>query len=144
MVPLWRLYVLRALYLLAVVGLGIEIWPSLLHHDHPWTLTQGVVKCMLAAVSLLALLGLRYPLKLLPLLFFEMAWKGLWLAVVALPAWRAGTMDAATRETAVACAMVIVVPLVIPWRYAVANYLAGPGDRWGTRRVARPAAATAH
>ena len=83
-VSLVRLYALRATYLLIVVGLGIEIWPGIIHHEKPWELMQGVVNCVLAAVSLLALLGLRYPLQMLPLLFFEMVWKSIWLIVVAL------------------------------------------------------------
>jgi hypothetical protein len=31
-----------------------------------WALMPGVVKCMLAALSALAILGLRYPLRMLP------------------------------------------------------------------------------
>src|SRR5450432_146192 len=84
-VSLLRLYALRATYLLLIVGLGIDVWPGIIHHDKPWGLMLGVVQCVLAAVSLLALLGLRYPLQMLPLLFFEMLWKSIWLIVVAVP-----------------------------------------------------------
>ena len=83
-VSLPRLYALRAAYLLMSVGLGLTIWPGILHPEKPWPLMYGVVQCVLAAVSLLALLGLRHPLKMLPLLMFEMIWKGLWLALVML------------------------------------------------------------
>lgn len=129
-VSLWRLYALRAAYLLIVVGLGIEIWPGIIHHAKPWTLMQGVVNCMLGAMSALAILGLRHPLRMLPLLFFEMTWKALWLVVVALPLWSAGPMDAGTSETVFACLMGVVFPIVIPWRYVFANYVTGRGDRW--------------
>lgn len=91
---------------------------------------QGVVNCVLAAVSLLALLGLRYPLQMLPLLFFEMVWKSIWLIVVAMPLWSAQQMDANTWETAVACLMGVIFPIVIPWRYVFANYFRKAGDRW--------------
>ena len=40
---------------------------------------------MLTAMSILAFLGLRYPVKMLPVLLFESAWKLLWLALVAVP-----------------------------------------------------------
>ena len=73
-VSLPRLYALRAAYLLMSVGLGLTIWPGILHPEKPWPLMYGVVQCVLAAVSLLALLGLRHPLKMLPILMFEMIW----------------------------------------------------------------------
>lgn len=129
-VSLPRLYALRAAYLLIAVGLGVQVWPGVLHHDRPWELMDGVVQCMLATVGALAVLGLRYPLQLLPLLLFELAWKTIWLVVVALPLGMAGSMDPGTRATAVACLMGILFPLVIPWRYVVANYVTRRGDRW--------------
>ena len=53
-----RLYALRATYLLLIVGLGIDIWPAIIHHENPWAPLQSVVCCVLGAVSALALLGL--------------------------------------------------------------------------------------
>lgn len=129
-VSLLRLYAPRATYLLIAVGLGVEIWPGIIHHDRPWALMQGVVCCVLAAVSVLAILGLRYPLQMLPLLFFELAWKSIWIVVVALPLWSTHQMDAATWETAKACLMGVIFPVVIPWPYVFANYVRKRGDRW--------------
>ena len=132
-VPLWRLYALRAGYLLLVVGLGPTVWPGILHHDRPWELMQGVVHCMLAAMSALAIVGLRYPLQMLPLLFFELAWKAIWLIVVALPLWSAHRTDADTLETARECLMAVVFVVLIPWPYVFANYVTKAGDRWGVQ-----------
>lgn len=129
-VSLFRLYLLRALYLLIVVGLGIVVWPGVIHHQKPWELMEGVVACMLAAFSALSVLGLRYPLQMLPLLLWELVWKTIWLIVVALPLWSAGQMDEATRANASACLMVVILPFVIPWRYVFAHYVKKPGDRW--------------
>jgi hypothetical protein len=112
------------------VGLGVDVWPGIIHHEKPWGLMLGVVQCVLAAVSLLALLGIRYPLQMLPLLFFETVWKSIWLIVVAIPLWSAHQMDAKTWETAVACLMGVIFPIVIPWRYVAANYVMRRGDRW--------------
>lgn len=127
-VSLPRLYALRAGYLLLVVGLGLVIWPRILGHE-PWPLMFGVVQCMLAAISALAVLGLRYPLQLLPLLFFELAWKAIWLSAVALPLWLAGEMDPNTLSTVYECLVVVVFIVVIPWRYVFDNYVARPADR---------------
>jgi hypothetical protein len=129
-VSLVRLYVLRAMYLLIVLGMGLQVWPAVLHHEQPWELMQGVVNCMLAAFAAVSLLGLRYPLQMLPILLWELVWKVTWLAVVALPQWRAGTLDEATSENMFMCSFVILVVIAIPWRYACQRYLRAPGERW--------------
>ncbi|MEZ0242627.1 MAG: hypothetical protein ACAH11_04585 [Sphingomonas sp.] len=128
--PLWRLYLLRAMYLVMAAGLGIFMWPAIVSHRPEWPLMNGVVTCMLGALGLMAALGLRYPVKMLPVLLFETAWKVIWLAAVALPLWRAGRLDVATMGTVSDCLPVVLVILVVPWRYVVRTYLAAPGDRW--------------
>lgn len=125
-----RLYLLRATYLLILVGLGIQIWPAIIHHARPWELMHGIVTCILAAVTVMAAIGLRYPLQMLPLLLFELTWKSIWLAVVAWPLWRAGDLDANTMETVQACLMGVIFPIVIPWGYVMRNYVLKRGDRW--------------
>lgn len=131
----FRLYLLRAVYLLIVVGLGLQIWPGVIHHATATELMDGVVSSLLTAVSLLAVLGLRYPLQMLPLLLFELAWKSIWLIAFALPLWSAHQIDAGTRETIKACVLGIVIfPIGIPWRYVFAHYIAKPGDPWKTMR----------
>jgi hypothetical protein len=127
---LFRLYLLRSVYLIIAVGLGVEVWPELVQPIKHWSLMEGVVDCMLAALGALALLGLRYPLKMLPLLVWEMLWKSIWLGVVALPLWLAGQMDKATWATTFACMMGVIVPIAMPWKYLFAQFARWPGDRW--------------
>ena len=91
---------------------------------------DSVVTCMLVAMSILALLGLRYPVRMLPILLFETAWKVIWLAVVALPLWLNHEMDAVVREMAGEVLWVVIILAVVPWRYVYSNYLARRGDRW--------------
>ncbi|WP_341280772.1 hypothetical protein [Paenibacillus sp. FSL H8-0537] len=133
-VSLLRLYLLRALYLLIVVGLGIVQWPTvidqIIHQEKSWELMDGVVACMLTSFSVLSILGLRYPLQMLPLLLWELGWKSIWLIVVALPLWTAGQMDESTWETASACLLVVIFPFIIPWRYVLTNYVKKRGERW--------------
>jgi hypothetical protein len=121
---------LRAMYLLVVVGLGVVVWPGVVAPSRPWELMEGVVACMLAAFSLLCLLGLRYPLQLLPVLFWELLWKTIWLLRVVLPHWRAGDMDAGTAAVASQCVLVAIIPFVIPWGYAFEHYVRRGGERW--------------
>lgn len=129
-ISLFRLYALRAAYLVIVVGLGIQVWPDIIHRDQPWELMEGVVTCVLAAISILALIGLRYPVRMLPLLIFELVWKSLWLALVFVPLHVAGQVDAGTAATAFACVLGVVFLIVIPWPYVMRTYVMAPGDRW--------------
>lgn len=131
-----RLYVLRATYLLVFLGLAMQIWPLLLTTTQNYQHMRSVVHCLLAAVSLLALLGIRYPLKMLPVLFFELIWKVIWFIAVALPIYRTGTVDAATRATVFDCIPTIILLLVMPWGYVWRTYVTASGDRWGKARTA--------
>ena len=129
-VSTFRLYLMRALYLLIFVGLGFTIWPDIIQHAIVGDPTPRVAPSLLAAVSVLAALGIRYPLQMVPLLLFELVWKSIWLIAVALPLWSAHQIDAETWETVNACLMGVTIPIVIPWHYVFANYLKKPGDRW--------------
>ena len=131
--PPWRLNLLRVAYAILAIGLGIEVWPLLPHAVQGFALSRSVVTCMLAAIGLVAVLGLRYPLAMLPLVLFEMAWKVLWLGTVALPRYLAGQFDAATAETTFECALIALFPLLLPWGYLVANFVTRPGDPWRRR-----------
>lgn len=129
-VSTFRLYLLRATYLFMVLGLGVYIWPGILSPPSDLEHYRGVVRSILGGVSLLALLGIRYPLKLLPLMFFELVWKSIWILVFGLPLWSAGQLEPETRETMKACLMGVVFALVIPWRYVYVQYVKAPADRW--------------
>ena len=126
---LTRLHLMRGGYLLMGVGLVLAKWP-LLPDAHRLPLYEGVTLCLLTAMSLLAFLGLRHPVKLVPLLVFESAWKLLWLCLVALPKAAAGGLDAATAGIAFNCSLVVLFLAVIPWRYVWRTYVLAPGDRW--------------
>jgi hypothetical protein len=130
---LWQLNVLRIGYLVMGVGLAMIKWPLLLHHE-PWGLAEGTKECLLIAMSGLALLGLRYPARMLPVLLFEVAWKLLWLGVVALPLWSDHRLEGATRTQAGTILWVVVIIAVIPWRHVFTQYVATPGDPWRRRR----------
>jgi hypothetical protein len=129
-VSLFRLYALRAGYLLIAVGLAATVWPIVINHSPQWPLMNGVACSLLAAVSVLAAVGIRYPLQMLPVLLFEIVWKSTWLIAVALPLWSANQIDARTWETVRDCLVgAILIPL-IPWRYVISQYVTKPGDRW--------------
>jgi len=129
-VSLFRLYVLRAMYLFIVAGLGIFLWPGIIDPSTHWGLSEGHAACMLAAFSLLCALGLRYPVQMLPVLLWEVLWKTLWLAIVPFPQWISGHVDDAIKPAVFACGMVVLVYIAIPWRYVFSQYVCAHGDRW--------------
>lgn len=126
-VSLARLYVLRAMYLLLVVGLGAAILPEILSHE---LTSRGVIASLLGAVWLLAFLGLRYPLQMLPLLLFELAWKAIWMVFYGLPQWSAGQYPPTFAEDFFNIALGAVLLLVIPWGHAWQRYVKQPSERW--------------
>jgi hypothetical protein len=127
--PIFRLNMMRGGYLLMAVGLMIVKWP-LLFQAESMPVFEGVVVCILTAMSLLALLGLRYPVGMLPILLFEVIWKVLWLAIVALPHLFANDMDATTGQMLFSMLFVVPIIAVTPWDYAWKRYLRVRGDPW--------------
>jgi hypothetical protein len=128
-VSLVRLYVLRAIYLLIALGQGSIQLPLFFHHVH-WTLMSGVAHSFLLALALLSLVGIRYPLQMLPLLVYELLWKTSWLVGIALPLWLSNQFDADTQQSFYEIAPIVVLIPIIPWHYVWANYIRKPGDRW--------------
>ena len=127
---LFRLYTLRICYLIIAVGLGLTIWPSVIHHTADLAIRHGIQFSLLAGLSLTAVLGLRYPVQMLPLLLFEFAWKTIYLLAFALPLWSTHQLTTAAVLDIQACLMVVIFIPLIPWRYVVRHYIMQPGDRW--------------
>ncbi len=127
-VSLVRIYVLRATYLLLVIGLGGMIVPDVLSHP---VISRGVIPSLLGAVWLLAFVGLKYPLEMLPLLMFEFAWKTIWMVAYGLPQWSAGHLPPTFAADSFNIGLgVILMPLVIPWGYVYRHYVRQSGARW--------------
>jgi hypothetical protein len=129
-VSLVRLYALRLAYLILGGGLVLVKWPTLISHDPQWPLWEGVSSSLLGALALMAILGLRYPLQMLPFLLFEFAWKIIWGGLVFLPLWQSGEVTAGAASVAVNCLVVLVLIPLIPWRYVVTTYVLSPGAPW--------------
>src|ERR1700730_7049420 len=127
-VSLARLYVLRAMYMLLVIGGAIVFLPQLIGHD---PMARGVIPSMLGGLWVLACFGLRYPLQMLPILLFELVWKTICLIDYGLPQWRAGVHKAHITEgcKAIALGPLLLIP-IIPWGYVFRHYLKKPGARW--------------
>jgi hypothetical protein len=129
--PLYRLYVLRAMYLLIGLWQGSKTWYAIVHHAQPLEFWHGVAMSFFGALTLLCLLGVRYPVKMIPLLIFEFTWKLIWVLAAWLPPYLGHSMDPLIADSFWGIFLgVVVVPLLLPWGYVWKTYVTAPGDRW--------------
>lgn len=123
-----NIYLLRVLYLLMFLGVGLQSWGTLINHQGPWDHTKAVAFCVWAAYPTLSIFGLLRPLKWLPIMIFMIFYKSLWVIVVAYPLWRAGALagsPAAEMAHIFFWAPIVGIPLV-PWVYVFKNYVMWP------------------
>lgn len=127
---LFRLYTLRLAYLIMAAGLAVFIWPTVLHHTSQFAIAEGVRFALLSGLGAAAALGLRYPVRMLPLLLFELTWKATYLLFFALPLWSAHQIDAAAAADIKAVLMAVIFIPLIPWRHVFTHYVMKRGERW--------------
>jgi len=126
-----RLYLLRAMYLLIAIGLAITTWPGIISPSDSIANANTVIRALLGALAVMAALGIRYPLKMLPILLFEFLWKAIWVVAFASRMLLHGGLDAYASETLFACMIgIVLVPIVVPWRYMAEHYLKASSDPW--------------
>jgi hypothetical protein len=126
-VALWRINAMRFVFLLmAVIMGGMFVWPQLLFESADWDVMRGLAKSMLGALALMSLLGVRYPLQMLPLMIYEIAWKTIWIVLIAGRAWMAGKWTPDIEALFYDCIGIIIAYFILPWRYVWARYIVQP------------------
>ncbi len=127
-VPLWRLYVLRALFLVFVIG-GFLVHPRWMFSPDPTA--RGMIEGMTAGLWAMSFFGLRYPLQMLPIFLFEFVWKSIWLLGFGLPQWMSGGGSPRLDNDLLMIGLgPLVFGLVIPWGYVWRHYIRKPSERW--------------
>ena len=118
---------LRLFYLLMLAFVAPNAWGVLLSHEGPWASPLSAVTwAVWATYPALALFGLFHPLRWLPLMFFTIGYKAVWLAFVALPLWQAGTMQGSDAQPIAESFLALpLLVLVVPWGYAWQTYVVG-------------------
>ena len=89
-----------------------------------------------AAVALPHLIALP----LLPLMLLETLWKTAAILLIILPAWLAHRMTPDMQVLLGECIGIVVVWLVMPWRYVWARYALHPAEAWRSPGNHGPAA----
>jgi hypothetical protein len=127
-----HVYILRTLYVLMFVGVGIPVWTDLVNHAGPTDHVRAVAFCVWAAYPTLGLLGLRRPLQMLPLVLFMLFYKTVWLLSYAFPLWASGQLASspAAEMAGVFRGVLFIYPL-LPWGYIWRTYVAGPSPKAG-------------
>lgn len=131
-IPGLRLHLLRGAFLVLAVAGSLAVLPGIIRPD---PVARGMQESMLASLWLCALLGVRYPLQMLPILLFDLAWTSLWLADYGLPRMLPGGAAAQTLSDLPPIAGVFLLcALAIPWRHAWRVFVRGRGERWRCRQ----------
>ena len=131
-VALWRVNLIRFVFLLMAVIMGSVVWQQLLFESADWPVMRGLAKSMLAALALLSLLGVLRPLQMLPLMLYEILWKTVWLTLIAGRAYLSGHWNADIESLFYDCIGIVVMFVIMPWRYVWARYLTAPPEPWRT------------
>ncbi|GAA4270955.1 hypothetical protein U6A24_03560 [Aquimarina gracilis] len=115
---------MKFVYLLTFVALGYDVWSEIINPSEVWGGYDGVVYSFWAAYAALMGLGIRYPLKMLPLLLLQLFYKSVWLLGIYLPLSMQGQLDTASEGFLMPFAIAIPLDLIaIPWRYVYRNYI---------------------
>ena len=134
-VAIWRIHMLRMVYLLMAGVMGFFVWQQVLFETGPWPAPRVIAKSMLASVALLSVLGLRYPLQMLPLMLLETLWKTVAIMLIILPAWLAHRMTPELQVLFGECVGIVLVYLIMPWRYVWIRFFLHPGEAWRSVRT---------
>jgi hypothetical protein len=121
-VATWQINAMRFLFLLMALVMGSFVWQQLLFESADWDVMHGLAKSMLAALAVMSLIGVRYPLQMLPLMLYEIAWKTIWIILIAGRAWMAGKWNVDIESLFYDCIGIIIAYFIVPWRYVWARY----------------------
>ncbi|MEO1484281.1 MAG: hypothetical protein AAFU57_00950 [Bacteroidota bacterium] len=114
----FRIWLMRSLYALTFVGLAFQAWETLLYPEEPLSYLDGVAFSFWAAYATLMGVGVFFPLRMLPLIFLQLAYKAIWAIWVYLPMEAANLVTPQAASFYNICLTTAVLDvLVIPWYY---------------------------
>jgi hypothetical protein len=122
---------LKGMYIFTIVvaglqGLGMIIMPDVIRSMSGWPtqdpIVFGVCGSVYVAFGLLSILGLRSPLKFVPILLLQLAYKVVWYIGVMLPLLLGGRFPSYGIVYAVILALFVIGDLIaIPFSYLFAR-----------------------
>src|SRR5438045_9597727 len=117
-VPRINIYLLRLLFTLMFLFVSYDSWSHILTHTGPWDNPNAAAWCMWGSYSVISFIGILRPLKMLPIVLFEIVYKTAWLFIVAYPLWVKNQLIGSAAEGMTRVFVWVVFPIAaMPWRY---------------------------
>jgi len=117
-VPRINTYLLRLLFGLMFVFLTYDSWSHIFNHRGAWDNSNAAAWCMWGSYSVISIIGVIRPLKMLPIVLFEIIYKVAWLGIVAFPLWMKNELIGSPAEGMTRVFVWVIFPIVaMPWRY---------------------------
>jgi hypothetical protein len=125
-IPPLNIYAMRLIYVLMFLVLGKDCVSHILYHEGAWEPLDAMSWSVWTAFAALGLPGIFHTVRMVPVLLLEVAYKLLWLALVAYPLWRDGTLAGSSAEGMAAGFAWVALPIVaIPWPYVMRTFVLG-------------------
>jgi hypothetical protein len=116
-----RLYLLRATCILFFLAGPFIALPDVIHPDPS---VRGLMSSLVASFWVMSILGLRDPLRIMPIFLFEFVWKSIWLLAFGLPRWLSGSQAPHLRDDLTSIGTFpFLLALIIPWGYVWRRYV---------------------
>lgn len=122
---------LKGMYIYTIVvagflGVGIIVMPEMIKTKFPWPVEEptafGIVGSVYVAFGLLSILGLRSPLKFVPVLLMQLCYKSVWFIGVLIPLLITGRFPSYAIPMVIIFATFIIGDLIaIPFAYVFAK-----------------------
>jgi hypothetical protein len=123
-VPLVNIYLLNLLFTLMFLFLSYSSWAHIFQHTGPWDSANSAAWFMWGSCSVISFIGIRRPLKMLPIVLFEIVYKTAWLIVVALPLYQRHELAASPNAGMANVFILVILPIVaMPWRYFFRTFI---------------------
>ena len=125
-VPRINIYLLRLLFTLMFLFVATDSWKHIFNHTGPWDNINAAAWCMWGSYTAISIIGIFRPLKMLPIVLFEIVYKIVWLAVVAYPLWMKNELIGSPAEGMTRVFLWVVLPIVaMPWEFFFKTYILG-------------------
>jgi len=125
-VPRINIYLLRLLFFLMFLFVTYDSWTHIINHSGPWDNVNAAAWCMWGSYSAISFIGILRPLKMLPIVLFEILYKTVWLVIVAYPLWVKNELIGSPSEGMTRVFLWVVLPIVaMPWGYFFKTYILG-------------------